>query len=282
MSDRRALLVRLAPAVLLIGLAAAWLLPDAAGLRLASADASPAEAWSAALDALPDDPIVLVGFDPDIGTYAEVRPTVRAALADLLNRNARVAVVSLTPEGRALLVSELARLRGSDANGATVLDLGFLPGSEAALVSIASGPPVPTTATGDTARRLAGDGMGAVDAAVVVGGNDIGPRSWVEQVGPRVAGLPILAIAPTVLLPELQPYLVTGQLAALLGTPRDGAAYRSHAELGSLDRLREPGEPRVVALTLGLLIAVLVIGQAWGGRLVRQLREAGRDGREPG
>ena len=282
MSERRALLIRLAPALLLIGLAAAWLLPDPGSLQLASADRSAADDWSAALDALPDDPTVLVGFDPDIGTYAEVRPTVRTALADLLNRNARLVLVSLTPEGRALLVTELARLRRAEANAARLLDLGYLPGAEAALVSIASAPPVPVAAEGEIARRLAREGIGAVDAAVVVGGNDLGPRSWVEQVAPRVDGLPILAIAPTVLLPELAPYLASGQLAALLGTPRDGAAYRSLADLGPLDRLREVGEPPVTALTLGLLIAVVIVGQAWGSRLVAQLRVADRDGREIG
>jgi hypothetical protein len=282
MSERRALLVRLAPALLLVGLAAAWLLPDPASLRLASTDHAAADGWKAALDALPDEPTVLVGFDPDIGTYPEVRPTVRTALADLLNRNARLVLVSLTPEGRALLVTELARLRRAGANPARLLDLGYLAGSEAALVSIASEPPVPAGSVGEIARRLADEGIGAVDAAVVVGGNDFGPRSWVEQVGPRVEGLPILAIAPTVLLPELQPYVASGQLAALLGTPRDGAAYRSLADLGSLNRLREVSEPPLAALMLGLLIAVAVVGQAWGGRLGAQLRTTGRDGREVG
>jgi hypothetical protein len=282
MSERRAVLARLAPAVLLIGLAAAWLLPDSAALRLASSDREPADGWAAALDALPAAPLVLVGFDPDVGTYAEVRPTVRAALADLLNRNARVALVSLTPEGRALLVTELSRLRRSEANAARLLDLGYVPGAEAALVSIAAGPPLPAGAQGEVARRLSDEGIGGVDAAVVVGGNDLGPRSWVEQVAPRLPGLPILAVAPTVLLPELQPYLASGQLAALLGTPRDGATYRSTVDLGSLGRLREDGEPPLAALTLGLLIAVLVVGQAWGRRLVDQVREGAHDGRDAG
>ena len=281
MSDRRALLLRLAPAALLAALALAWLLPDPGSLRLAS-DPTAADGWTSALDALPDDPTVLVGFDPDLGTYAEVRPTVRTALADLLNRNARLVLVSLTPEGRALLVMELARLRRAEANPARFLDLGYVPGSEAALVSIAAAPPVPAGTEGEIARRLADEGIGAVDAAVVFGGNDLGPRTWVEQVGPRVAGLPILAIAPTVLLPELQPYLNSGQLAALLGTPRDGATYRSLVDLGSLDRLREAAEPPLVALTLGLLIAVAIVGQAWGRRLAVQLRASGRDGRDPG
>jgi hypothetical protein len=280
MSDRRTLLARLAPAVLIVLLAAAWLLPASGAVRLASADPTAADGWTAALDGLPESPTVLVGFDPDIGTYPEVRATVRVALADLLNRDSRLAFVSLTPEGRALLVSELSRLRRGEANAARLLDLGYLPGAEAALVSIARRPPVPSGADGELARRLAADGIDAVDAILVVGGNDLGPRSWVEQVRPRVGDLPILAIAPTVLLPELQPYVDSGQLAALLGTPRDGAAYRASAELGPLERLREAREIGGVAVLVGLLLALIVVGDAWGRRLVIQLQDTGRDGRD--
>ncbi|HEX7171784.1 MAG TPA: hypothetical protein VF365_04140 [Candidatus Limnocylindria bacterium] len=280
MSDRRALLARLAPAVLIALLAAAWMLPETGAIRLASADRSAADEWAGALASLPEDATVLVGFDPDLGTYPEVRATVRVALADLLNRDARLAFVSLTPEGRALLVSELGRLRRGEANAARLLDLGYLPGAEAALVSIARRPGVPTAADGELARRVAAGGIDAVDAILVVGGNDLGPRSWVEQVRPRVGDLPILAIAPTVLLPELQPYLESGQLAALLGTPRDGAAYRDATELGPLERLREAPEPAATAVLIGLLLAVLILGEAWGRRLLSQLREAGRLGRD--
>jgi hypothetical protein len=280
MSDRRALVARLAPVALILLLAAAWLLPETGAVRLASAESTAAEGWTDALDALPETATLLVGFDPDIGTYPEVRATVRVALADLLNRNGRLAFVSLTPEGRALLVSELARLRRGEANAARLLDLGYLPGAEAALVSIARRPPVPSEADGELARRMAAEGINAIDAILVVGGNDLGPRSWVEQVRPRVDDLPILAIAPTVLLPELQPYLGSGQLAALLGTPRDGAAYRAAAELGPLERLREARETSAAAVLIGLMLAVLVVGQAWGRRLLAQLRDAGRDGRE--
>jgi hypothetical protein len=282
MSDRRALLVRLAPALLLLALAAAWLVPESDALRLAAADRANAEAWTGALDGLPADSTVLVGFDPDLGTYAEVRPTVRAAIADLLNRNARLVFVSLTPEGRALLVSELARLRRGEANAARILDLGYLPGAEAALTSIAAAPPVPAGAEGVVARQLRDEGIDAMDAVLVVGGNDLGPRSWVEQFQPRVGPIPIVAIAPTVLLPELQPYVGSGQLAALLATPRDGAAYRDAADLGPLDRLREVGEPRATALMLGLLVAILVVGQAWSGRAASQLREAAHEPGEGG
>jgi hypothetical protein len=279
MSDRSRLLSRLAPVLLVLLLAVGWLLPALDGLDLASADSGPVETWQAALDALPADALVLVGFDPDVGTYPEIRATVRATVADLLNRGARLAFVNLTAEGRALLLGELRRLERATANPALLLDLGYLPGAEAALVSLAAGPSVPAGADGAMARSLATDGFDAIDAALVVGGNDLGPRSWVEQLRPRVDALPLLAIAPTTLLPELQPYLDSDQLDALLATPRDGAAYRAAAELGPLERLREV-DPPVAPMLLGLIVAILVIGQAWTTRLAASIRDAGNEARE--
>lgn len=276
MNDRRMLLARLAPIGLVALLAVAWLVP-AGGLRFASGDDTVASRWTTALDALPDDPTVLVGFDGDLGTYAEVRPTVRTALADLMARDARLVFVSLTPEGRALALAELDRLARGEANPTRLLDLGFRPGSEAALVALTRNLAVPDTAEGTLARSVAGEGIAAMDAALVVGGNDLGPRSWVEQVSPRVDDLPILAIAPTTLLPELEPLAETGQLAGLLATPRDGAAYREVAELGNLDRFRETPEPRPMVLLVGMLVAVVVLGQAWAARVAAQAKAIERD-----
>ena len=269
MSDRRALLVRLAPLALIVALAAALLAGLDDRLALESADEAAASRLTATLDTLPDDALVLVGFDPDVGTYAEMRPTVRALLADLLNRGATLAVVSLTPEGRALALAELARMDRSEANPRQLVDLGFVPGAEAALVAIARG------LDGESTDPIRIDLPAAADMAVVVGGIDIGPRSWVEQVSPRSDGMPIVAVTPTALLPEVEPYRASGQLAALIGTPRDGATYRAGAELGRLERMVEPsGGPSPAAILLGLLVAIVILGQSLGSRLVGVLRAA--------
>lgn len=270
MSERIRHLPFVAPLLLLLLLAGAWLVPAGGGLRLGGGDRAEVDRWADALDALPGEPLVLVGFDPDLGTYAEIRPTVRVLLADLLNRDARLALVSMTPEGRALALSELDRLSRRQANATRLLDLGFVPGAEAALVSLTRSLPVGGR-EGSIARRLADGGMESVDAAVVIGGNDLGPRSWVEQVAPRTDGLPLLAVAPTVLLPELRPYMASGQLDALLATPGDGAAYRARVELGPLDRLADSTEPPPLAILVGLALALLVLGQA----LMTRLGDAG-------
>lgn len=270
MSDRRAILSRMGPPVLLLVLAGAVLLPADIGLRLDRADSSASRGVNVALDQLPEDPMVLVGFDPDLGTYAELRPTVRALLGDLLGRGASLAFISLTPEGRALAIGELDRLARLEANPGQIVDLGFLPGAEAALVALARG--LGPTAAG----ALVGPGeLPDPHMALVIGGNDLGPRSWVEQVAPRRESLEIVAVAPTVLLPDLQPYLASGQLAALLATPRDGAAYRATLDLGPLERLVEPAEPSSLAILLGILAAIVVLGQAIGVRFASAMRVFG-------
>lgn len=262
--------------MLLIALAAAVLLPFDDALRLESAAHEPTERWSGAMESLPEDADVLVGFDPDLGTYAEIRPTVRAVLADLLSRQARLAIVSLTPEGRALAVAELTRLDRGDANMARIADLGFVPGAEAGLVSLTRGLPEPRGPERPIARRLVEEGIATMDAIVVVGGNDFGPRSWVEQVLPRIDTVTFLALAPTVLLPELLPYEATGQVDALIGTPRDGAALRETFELGVYERLAPADEPATAAVLVGLLVAVAVLGQGLIAALLRSSGERER------
>jgi hypothetical protein len=250
MSDRARLLRRAAPALLVAALVVALQVPAPAWLELATPDPRAADEMTAVLDALPDQPNLLIGFDPDLGTYAEVRPTVRVLVADLLARDARLAIVSLTAEGRAIAAAELARLGRAGSGAAALEDLGFVAGAEAGLVDLAA------TAT---------DG---IDAIVVVGGNDLGPRSWVEQVLPRIADVPLLAVTPAVLLPEVQPYVTSGQLDAALVTPREGAAYRAAASASS-DAADEPGS---LAILVGMLAGVIVLGQALGGRIAAAVR----------
>jgi hypothetical protein len=273
MSDGRAWLRRLWPLAVLPIIGLALLVPQPSELEIGAGGSSRTEGFVELLDRLPDDPALLIAFDPDLGTYAEIRPTVRALLTDLLDRGAGLAFVSLTPEGRALGSVELARLAGAGVDRERLADLGFRTGAEAALLELARDPLAAVEATGDTADALAQSGLKGLDLAIVIGGNDLGPRSWIEQVGPRAPTLPIAAIAPTVLLPELSPYLETRQLAGLLGTVADGAAYRS--QVAAAGPVTE-GEPRPLALLAGLLIAIVVLAQAAVSALAGAMRGLGR------
>jgi hypothetical protein len=258
-------LARLAPLALLLGLSIAILLPGIDALRLATPDGDRVATFREALEELPDGALVLVGFDPDFGSYAEIRPAVRSVLDELLARRARLALISYTPEGRALARAEMERLApdGQEA----ILDLGFRSGSEAALVRSVD-ELLPADAEGDIAEAIRdrGGGMAAVEAALIVAGNDLGPRAWVEQVAPRTT-FPLVAVAPGYLGVELEPYLASGQLAGLLGSLRDGGAYIDGADPG-----HATASPN--AIMLGMLVAIGVLLQAAGGTLLAALRGA--------
>lgn len=279
MSERRVeLAIRAAPAAFLIVLAVAWLLPEPPGLAFGSGRGDAASRVGATLDALPDSPVVVVGFDPDVGTYPETRPAVRTLLADLLARGGRLVFVNLTPEGRALLVAELGRLQAGNADVGSIVDLGFVSGSEAALVSLSRSVRAPS-APADLATQLAASGLAVADLIVVVGGNDLGPRTWVEQALPRVGEPPMIAVAPTTLLPELLPYVESGQLDALIATPLDGASYRAAATPDVASAAADRAVDRL-ALLIGMLVAVGALGGALATRVVPTLR-LGRRGERP-
>lgn len=259
-----------APLLLLMVLAVAGAVGFDGGLTLNDPAASSARQLSATLDELPDDALVLVGFDPDVGTYGEVRSTVRSLLADLLARDARLAFVSLTAEGRALALAELDRLREAGADAARIDDLGFIPGSEAALVAISRA----VTGGAPLVGPAAASGLDALAMVVVIGGNDIGPRSWVEQALPRIGDVRMVAVVPSVLLPEVEPYRESGQLAALIATPRQSATYRASLDAATLGAVGDTSGPAPVAVLIGLLVAIGFMGSGIASRVLGALRVA--------
>jgi hypothetical protein len=249
---------------LLVGVLALALLlegtvPDGV-LRVANPDPAPATGFTAALEAVPQDGMVLVAMDPDLGTYPEIRAVVRASLDRLRARGARIALISYTAEGRAAAAAELERLRAAGAGEDRVADLGFLAGAEAALVlSVTDLSPGEGAGT-PSSFLAASDGIAAFDLVLVVGGVDIGPRSWVEQVSTRLPDMPLIAVVPTFMYPEVAPYLRTGQLEGLVGTARDGAAFTE----GSA---QPPGPASPLAMLSGMLIALAFVGRAlWAFR----------------
>jgi hypothetical protein len=241
-------------------------------LQLANPDPTRSAQVKDAFARLPAQAPVLVAMDPDLGTYAEIRPTLRAAFDDLLRRGASLAFVSVTVEGRAIAVAELERLRDRGTADDVLLDVGFVSGAEAGMVRLV-GDALPPGASGPLADAIAagGGGLGGFQMVLLVGGVDMSPRSWVEQVGTRLPALPMVAVAPTFAQPELAPYLRTGQLAGLLATVRDGAAYTQAVDVDQIVLLSEQPRgdrpPSALAVLLGMSIAIGVLGRQLLGSL---------------
>ena len=263
---------QVAPAgLLIVALGAAWMVPSAGfglALQLASPDRSHVDQFRLAISELPHGALVLVACDADLGTYPEIRAATRAALADLVGHGARLAIVSFTPEGRAIAVAERDRMAREGAGPPA--DLGWIAGSEAAMVR-AIARVVPEAASGalfDTIRQRGG-GIGAFDAVLTISGSDISARSWVEQVGSRLPEMPIMAIAPTFLDPELEPYLRSGQLTALVATVREGIAFADAVGAGSL--AARGAAPAPLPMLIGMLAALALLAEAGLRRAVGRL-----------
>jgi hypothetical protein len=250
-------------------------------LALANPDLAGVSELRGVFDSLPDQPLVVVGMDADLGTYPEIRPATRAAFDDLLARGASLAFVSVTGEGRAIAAAEVERLQTHGVSADVLLDMGYVAGTEAGLVRLV-GSTVPATSVGSLADgvRSRGGGLDAFDLALLVGGSDVGPRTWVEQVGPRLPDLPMVAIAPTFAQPELAPYLRSGQLSALIATVRDGAAYSDAVDPDA----EGDAPPSALAMLAGMIVAALLLVRQLLGVLPLVGRPAARealDGDQP-
>ena len=259
-----------APALLLLVLlvVASLLSGGVSGLELASPDRSRVDQLRGAIADLPDHALVLIAFDADLGTYPEIRAATRAAIDDLAAHGAQLAIVSFTPEGRAIAAAERERIARAGTEQVPA-DLGFVAGAEAGLVrSVAS--VVPASASGPVidAIRQGGGGIGAFDMVLIVSGSDLSARSWVEQVGTRLPKLPMVTIAPTFLDPELEPYLRSGQLTALVATLREGVAFAEAVEAASG---RSSGSIiGSLPMLAGMLAALGVLAEAASRRFSRR------------
>jgi hypothetical protein len=264
---------------LLLGLAAAWLLPATDLIAFGEPAHEAGDELHAVIAGLPEGSLVLVDLDADLGTYPEIRYATRAALADLSAVGARLAFISFSPEGRAIAIAELARLRGLGMTSDRLLDLGFRSGAEAGLVQLAGNGIGDASGPVADALRAKGRGLAGFDLALVVGGGEIGPRSWVEQVEPRVPSLKAAAITPTFLLPEVQPYRDAGQLVALLGTLPDDTAYGALVAAGGTGGAATFTERALSgnAILLGMLVAICVLLASSAGSLAARIR-GGRQG----
>jgi hypothetical protein len=122
--------------------------------------------------------------------------------------------------------------------------------------------------------RARGGGIDAFDLVMVLAGGDMGPRSWIEQVETRLPTLSVVAIAPTFLRPELEPYLRSGQLRGLLATVRDDVAYGATVEAAARPGQPLPPEraPNALAMLVGMLIALAVLIQADARRMLAAVR----------
>ena len=252
-------------------LAAAVVVPILLGSRWSERNMTVGVSTTAMYDAiegLPPGAVVLVSQDYDPGAAGEMLPQARAILHHLMEREAQVINVSLTPEGARLSQQVLDEVAGDHgyAEGDGYQTLGYVVGVEAGPRSVVEG--LLTAGWSD----LVG---GVEDIALIVefAGAPEYLRLWLEQVqGPY--GIPMIAGVSATADPFARPYYrneVNRQLLGLVTGLVGAAEYeqlsgRSGLALASMD------SQSVVHIAIILLILVGNVAY-FGSRLAGRLAQ---------
>ena len=185
-----------------------------------------------------DKPVLLV-FDYQPAYHGELSVYAELPLRSLMENNARIFTFSTVPEGPALSQKLLADIVVSNGlvynTQSQAVSLGYLPGGNAAVRDFSlnmrsnvhgldvgsSGPYIwdlPTTSDVDSIDDF---------SMVIVLTDDLDKaRLWVEQAAlylPETT--PLMMVSSARISPMLKPYLLSGQLDGLIGSPVDIAAY---------------------------------------------------------
>jgi hypothetical protein len=216
------------------------------------------------IETLPSGSVVLVAYDYDPATAAEMTLQAEAIVHHLMERDLKVTAISLFPTGPAIaqeMLDEAASEHGYQY-GEDYINLGYLPDQPASLRAFVASP-----ASGREYRQ--GRAIAAFPIADYVhhiqdivliielaGGQDT-LRWWVEQVG-SLYSIPMVAGVTAGLEPNARPYHHSGQLSGLISGLPGAAEYerltdRPGGAMDSLDSQSLAHLAIVVLIVLGNL-----------------------------
>jgi hypothetical protein len=191
------------------------------------------------IQALPANATVLIAFDYEAGFSGEMNIAITNVLAQLMKKDAYLALVATYPAGPALAESSIqnasTNFSGSKGIYSKYSNLGYLPGGTMGLRGLANSPRTVLPYALDATNVWAAEplqGMISINdfAAVIVITNDpdIG-RIWIEQIGTQLqtAGKPLLFITSAQAEPLILPYYeaTPSQVQGLIAGITGGVAY---------------------------------------------------------
>lgn len=208
----------------------------------------------------PKTDIVMMGMDYSVAGAADVHPQAVAVAKHLANRGIKSVMVAFVPDGPMLAEKILGILGDRVTYGENIVNLGYLAGGESAVKKFIEQPA--TTFTKDH-RGTPLSSLPIMNSIKDI--NDItlimdfqtGSPGYQDFLRQLPAGGPLYAAGiVTVSVPNVMPYLNSGQFAGLLPGLRGGAEYEV--------LLAEPGEgaARMDAQSLGhlVIIAFIIVG----------------------
>lgn len=225
------------------------------------------------ISAIPAEAKVLLAFDYDPGLSPEMDATAAAVVDHLMLRGAHLTLISTLQAGP--LVAERFITRIQDAHGyqknEQYVNLGFIPGGAAGLLSLAESPARTVPFTLDSVRAWESGTTQSLpplqgirtleDFSMVVVIADQGDlaRAWIEQVAPSLDGedgqTPMVMVVSAQAEPLVRPYYQGNppQIQGLVSGLRGGAGYASLTGRESLPNLYWP------AFGTGLVVATLLV-----------------------
>jgi hypothetical protein len=249
----------------------ALLIPLLSGIQVFPTPSSaPQEVLAAqsSLASVQENSVVLVVADYSPAVNGEMHAAASAALASLMKKGVRLATISTTTTGQALvdqLIAELAP--GNDDNLKAyrtvekVVRLGYLPGGATALASFVADPRTTAPFSVDSefawkAPSFLQDISGIPDFSriVLLTSDANSGQAWIEQVQPKLGeGSSILVIAGAQAAPALRPYVNAHQVGGMIAGIAGGAAFE--------EQIGKPGAAWVYwdAFQFGTWAAVLIM-----------------------
>jgi hypothetical protein len=225
------------------------------------------------INQLPGEARVLISFDYEPALSGEMDATASAVVDHLMLRGAYLTLVSTSPTGPIVAERFLAVTQSDHnyASGQQYVNLGYIPGGAAGLLSFAESPQriLPYSLEGTSAwegqNRQALPPLQGIERLsdfsliMVITANPTVARTWVEQVQPFLAGdaspTPLVMVLSAQAGPLVQPYYQANprQIQGLVTGLRDGAAYANLTGRSGLPRKYWD------AFSVGLLVAGVLI-----------------------
>lgn len=217
------------------------------------------------LAAIPPSSPILVVFDYDPAFFAEMHSAAAPVIDALLNRGARLTLISTLPTGPALAEGFLRTTQERHLQaGMQYVNLGYLPGGPAGIYYFASSPQQAAPRTAAAAPAWDSPALAGVRqlsdfaALLVLTDNADTARAWVEQTRQARQGTPLIMIVSAQVEPMVRPYFdadnsdpyqVQGMITGLAG----GKAFeQTYGQPGLSRRYWD-------AFSLGLLTATLLM-----------------------
>ncbi len=216
--------------ILILGGGQIFPLPNASGIPADILDIS------RIVSNIPVHKPILVAFDYEPGTSGEMNAAAAALIDHLILRGARLALISTKPTGPAMGEFFIHNIQKEHdyVSGEEYINLGFIPGEAAGLLSFAQTPKWVIQQSFDGVNPWESTILRDIEVLsdfavfVVITDNFETARTWIEQIQPRIGDTPLLMVVSAKIEPMVRPYSDFGpnrQVAGIVSGITGGAAY---------------------------------------------------------